>query len=304
MDKKQALEKSLQELKRATGLNLDLRIEDEDGIEETITQIRYLANAYKEKFNKNYVLRQWLKGEINDSDMFEASKRLHIPLVAKRILYLISVNSIHREEIITILKNMYPYRSNIWIVELDAGKILLIQKIERNDGKYDKLANEIIDTLRSEAMVEVKIAYSHLVETLEEVPNAYKEASFVLEVGNTFQYEENVFGFDRLGVGRLLHTIPNELCQDYLFESLKRSGSTDDIQSFQPEILKTVNCFLDNNLNIAETARQLHVHRNTLIYRLDQIEKEIGLDVRQFNHAMTYKIASLVMQKIVNKGMS
>ncbi|MDO4976074.1 MAG: helix-turn-helix domain-containing protein [Eubacteriales bacterium] len=304
MDKFQELEKSLQQLKQITGLDLSIRLENDEQIPEVISQVKQLSSAFKEKYNKDYLVRKWIKGQISSEEAIDIAKKIHVPIQEKRVLYLIQTQSEHKEDILTILKNMYPYEANIWILQVEEDKILLLQTCYRKMPNMDNMAKEIVDTIGSEAMISVKVSYSRIIGSLYDLPKAYKEVSFAMEVGTIFRCEENVYGYNNMGIGRLLYTIPDEMCRGYLEESLNMVSDYLESDAFSTNILKMVDCFLDNNLNIAETARQLHVHRNTLLYRLDQIEKELGLDIRKFNHAMTYKMASLVVKKMSRDAIS
>jgi carbohydrate diacid regulator len=298
MNNNQELDKALKELERITGLSLSVKITDENNLSETVSQLRALSNAYKEKNNKNLVIRKWMLGEISEVEFFDLAKKLHIPFEEKRVLYLITMQEHKREEITTILRNMFPHNSNIWIISMTATSLVLLQSFHRKEPKPRKTAYEILDTISSEALTQVKISYSEITSHLEELPRAYHQASFSMKVGETFYCDHFVYGHDHLGIGRLLYDVSPELCEDYIYENLKETLLTESSPVFQADMLHTVNCFLDNNLNIAETARQLHIHRNTLLYRLEQIEKETGLDIRQFNQAMTYKISSMVLLKL------
>lgn len=304
MDKHLELERSLQQLKKITGLDLSLKVGNEAQISELITQVRQLSSAYNERYNKDFFIRKWIKGQISDEEAIDIAKKMHISMQEQRILYLIQAESDQREDVLTILKNMYPYEANIWVFRLEPGKILLLQSFFRKTPDRNAMAREIVDTLGSEAMIPVKISYSRVMQHFYELPSVYQEVNFAMKVGMMFQCDENIYGFDQLGMGRLLYTLPEDICEGYLKETIQSVYGNKRIDAFQMDVLKMVDCFLDNNLNIAETARQLHIHRNTLLYRMDQIEKELGLDIRKFNHAMTYKMASMVFQKLYTKALS
>jgi carbohydrate diacid regulator len=80
------------------------------------------------------------------------------------------------------------------------------------------------------------------------------------------------------------------LCEMFIKEIFgERNIDLDD------ETMVTIQKFFENSLNISETARQLYIHRNTLVYRLERLEKMIGLDIRKFEDAMTFKIAMMVI---------
>ena len=157
-------------------------------------------------------------------------------------------------------------------------------------------AKVITDTLNMEAMVSVRVAYGTLIDELRDVSRSYKEASVALEVGRVFYAEKNILAYDRLGIGRLIHQLPGSLCEMFLKEVFEG----DAVDLFEEDELTTVYTFFDNNLNISETSRQLYVHRNTLVYRLEKIQKRTGLDVRVFDDALTFKIAMMVADHMRN----
>ena len=145
-------------------------------------------------------------------------------------------------------------------------------------------------------MVSVRVAYGTLIDELRDVSRSYKEASVALEVGRVFYAEKNILAYDRLGIGRLIHQLPGSLCEMFLKEVFEG----DAVDLFEEDELTTVYTFFDNNLNISETSRQLYVHRNTLVYRLEKIQKRTGLDVRVFDDALTFKIAMMVADHMRN----
>ena len=169
--------------------------------------------------------------------------------------------------------------------------ILKPRKTSESSEDIDQLAHMIVDTLNMEALTHVQAAYSGTVETLMDVSQAYKETSLALKVGKLFYPEQTIFPHDRLGIGRLIYQLPVSICENFLKEIF--GGEVP--RAFDEETTATINKFFQNNLNIAETSRQLHMHRNTLIYRLEQIERRTGLDIRKFEDAMTFKIATMVI---------
>ena len=147
-----------------------------------------------------------------------------------------------------------------------------------------------MDTLNAEAMVSVRVAYSTIVQEIRDVYKAYKEAVMALNVGRIFYEEKNILAYNELGIGRLIHQIPISLCDMFLDEVF----AEDALEQLDEETLATVNTFFENSLNISETARKLYIHRNTLVYRLEKLQKTTGLDVKVFDDAITFKIALIV----------
>ena len=174
---------------------------------------------------------------------------------------------------------------------MDSTKLVLIKNVRGIEKEqYEKYAETIVDNLQAEAMTNVWIGYADVSEGFTKLNLSYQNASLALKIGNIFYGEENVFCYSRLGIGRLVYQLPLELCEMFLKEVLGENAET----TFDDETLVTINQLFDNNLNISETARQLYIHRNTLVYRLERIEKKLGLDIRSFEDAMLFKIAMMV----------
>ena len=199
-------------------------------------------------------------------------------------------------------KEKYNKNQKIYLVPVNEFQLAMLYPVK--DGCTFKdihdLAHTMIDTLSMEALTHVQIAYSDLIPDLHALPSAYKQTALALRVGKLFYSEQSVFPFNKLGLGRLIHELPEKLCEDFLFEIFGDITS----EHLDKDTLAAIDKFFQNNLNIAETARQLHMHRNTLIYRLEQVEKRTGLDLRQFEDAMTFKIAIMVadhMKDIENR---
>ena len=291
------LEKGLNELKRLTGITLAVTAEDSEQEQMALEQIRCLCLAYREKYNKNDFLMGLMTGGVPSYDVQQRAARLHIAPEENRILFLIEIKE--PDEIIgEILKNLFPSQTKAYIVPVSKERLAVLYPFHETKDSKDSadeharhLAHAIVDTLNAEALAHVQVSFSQMIPSLLELSGAFREASLALKVGKLFYPEQTVFPYNELGIGRLIYQLPVSLCESFLQEVFldKIPDKLDD------ETLLTINRFLQNNLNIAETSRQLHMHRNTLIYRLEQIEKRTGLDLRQFEDAMTFKIATMVM---------
>ena len=271
--------------------------EDSEQEQMALEQIRCLCLAYQEKYNKNDFLMGLMTGGIPSYDVQQRAARLHIAPEENRILFLIEIKE--PDEIIgEILKNLFPSQTKAYIVPVSKERLAVLYPFHETKDSKDSadeharhLAHAIVDTLNAEALAHVQVSFSQMIPSLLELSGAFREASLALKVGKLFYPEQTVFPYNELGIGRLIYQLPVSLCESFLQEVFldKIPDKLDD------ETLLTINRFLQNNLNIAETSRQLHMHRNTLIYRLEQIEKRTGLDLRQFEDAMTFKIATMVM---------
>ena len=152
------------------------------------------------------------------------------------------------------------------------------------------LAASIADTLSGEFFTHAVIGIGSAVEGLKDIARSFKEAQIALEVGKVFDNEKTIVRYENLGIARLIYQLPTTLCETFLHEVFKRGS----IESLDQETLFTIQKFFENNLNVSETSRKLFVHRNTLVYRLEKIKKITGLDLREFDHAIVFKIALMV----------
>lgn len=293
MNNRPELDKALSELKKITGISLEVQVESPQELEQALAQLRCLSSAYKEKYNKNYFLQGLMTDSIPAYDVNERAARMHIDAEAARILFLIHTKSAVDETVIEILKNLFPTQSKTYLVPMGERSIVILrpQKPSDTPEQFNRLAHMIVDTLNTEALTHVQVSYSGCIGSLQELPSAFKETSLALRVGKLFYSEQTVFPYNQLGIGRLIYQLPSGICENFLREIF----GSEIPAMFDEETTATINKFFLNNLNIAETSRQLHMHRNTLIYRIEQIEKRTGLDIRRFEDAMTFKIATMVI---------
>lgn len=257
----------------------------------TVCQLRnYLLNN-REQSDKNNLMQNILLGNMLVVDMYNKAKKLHIEQ-ARRLVYVVEVEGKKDPLIVEMVKNLVADHSKDFVTEVDEQNVVLIKNATTMKGDEDALilAKQIVDNLQAEAMVKVRVGYGNFVDTLPDIAKSYQEAKMALEVGEIFYAEENTISYSNLGIGRLIYQIPMSLCEMFIKEVFgERPLDLDE------ESLNTIQKFFDNNLNISETARQLYIHRNTLVYRLERLEKIIGLDIRKFEDAMTFKIAMMVM---------
>lgn len=286
------LEKVLADLKNLTGITFSVEAEDSETAELAVKQIKQLTGAYKEKYNKTNFIQSLLLDNILHVDMYRRAKKLHIDTETNRTVFLIKTEAEEEGIVQETLQHLFTPQMQDYITPVDDGSIALVKSLEPHTEEEDLLdiAKMIVDMLNTEAMVKVKVAYGNISSKLETLSKSYKEARMALEVGRIFYMDENIMPYGKLGIGRLIYQLPIPLCEMYLSEVFGDRMP----DSFDEETVMTINKFFDNNLNISETARQLYVHRNTLVYRLEKIQKQMGLDIRVFEDALTFKIATMV----------
>ena len=259
-----------------------------------VCQIQNLIVAYKERFDRSGFFQNLLLDNLLLVDIHNRATKLHIEAEKKRLVYLIETKTDKENVAGELLKSMFVPQTGDYIVSIDEHSIVLIKELsDRTDKEaIEEVANTIVDMLNTEAMLNVRVAYGIPVNELKDVSKSYKEAKMALEVGSIFYDYKRVISYEMLGIGRLIYQLPQNLCRIFIKE-IYGDTSPDDIDE---EILTTVNKFLENNLNVSETSRQLYIHRNTLVYRIEKLQKAVGLDMRVFDDALTFKIALMVIE--------
>lgn len=257
-------------------------------------QIQNLLVAYKERYDKDNFIKNLLLDNLLLVDIYNRAKKLHIDTSIKRIVFLIETKNEKDMNALETVKGLFASKTRDFITQVDERNIILVKEVKQNEGYDDmeKTAKVILDMLNTEAMTMVHVAYGTIVNEIKDVSRSYKEAKMALDVGKIFYSDQHVIAYSSLGIGRLIYQLPMPLCKMFIKE-IFGSKSPDD---FDEETIATINKFFENSLNVSETSRQLYIHRNTLVYRLDKLEKSTGLDLRVFDDAITFKIALMVVK--------
>lgn len=257
-----------------------------------VSQLKGLMQAYRERMDKNRFMQNLILDNMLLVDIYNQAKKMRIPVEQRRVVFLVEPKGEEDNLVLEMMRGLYANGTKDFVTAVDENHVILVKALENTEGysEVDRMAKTMIDTLSMEAMVAVRVSYGTIVEELKEVSRSYKEAAMALEVGRVFYVERKLLAYNELGIGRLIHQLPESLCEMFLREVFIGEDAT----RFDDEELATVYTFFENNLNISETARQLFVHRNTLVYRLEKIQKKTGLDVRKFDDALTFKIAMMV----------
>lgn len=266
---------------------------DQDIIGELcVSQLENLLSAYKEKVDKNLFVQRLIKNEIEESKILEKSKSIGITNQVRRVLFVIEPKKAAESIVKETLKSIYITGIKDFVVEIDEAHVVYVKELLSTDteAEIQRVAKTIADTISAEALIYVRVSYSNAIDTLQELAKAYKEAVTALDIGRSFYAKRTVLAYAQLGIGRLIHQLPQHLCKEFLHEVLVGKA----LSQFDDQTMTAAYSFFENNLNISETARQLYVHRNTLMYRLEKIQKKTGLDVRVFEDAMTFKLAIMV----------
>lgn len=258
-----------------------------------VCQIQNLLIAYKENFDKNNFFQNLILDNLLLVDIYNRAKKLNLKPECPRVVFLIEAQNDKENISMRLLRSIFGDQEGVYITAVDQKNIIMIKDIEDIDGytEVEHTAQIVVDMLNTEAMLNVKVAHGTIVGELKEVSKSYKEAKMALDVSKIFYMEKSIVAYNTLGIGRLIYQLPINLCRIFIKE-IFGDNVPDNLDE---ETLTTVQKFFENNLNVSETSRQLYVHRNTLVYRIEKLHQATGLDIRKFDDALTLKIALMVV---------
>ncbi|SCY59832.1 MULTISPECIES: PucR family transcriptional regulator [unclassified Butyrivibrio] len=259
-----------------------------------VSQLQNLVVAYKERFDRNNFFQNLLLDNMLLIDVYNRARKLKIEVSVPRVIILVETKNTQDNSAQELLSSMYGQHSGDYVTAVDENSVILIKNLSRGQNYEDvnKIATTIVDMMNTEAMLNVRVSYGTIVDEIKDLSKSFKEAKMALDVGRIFYAEKRVNAYNTLGIGRLIYQLPESLCRIFIDEIFGGKEVPDDLDE---ETLNTINKFFENNLNVSETSRQLFVHRNTLVYRIEKLQKSSGLDVRNFDDALTFKIALMVI---------
>ena len=257
-------------------------------------QIQSLLVAYKERFDKDNFVKNLLLDNLLLVDIYSRSKKLRMPTEQKRTVMLIQAANYREMNILELTKSFFGNSTREFITAVDEKDVIILKDLAENEtnSDIDRYAKSIIELLSKEGAKNVRVSYGTSVREIKDVSRSYKEAKMANDVGKIFFESKQVIAYSELGIGRLIYQLPIPLCKMFIKEIFGGKGPDD----FDEETLITINKFFENSLNVSETSRQLFIHRNTLVYRLDKLQKATGLDLRVFEDAITFRIALMVVK--------
>ena len=258
-----------------------------------------IKQYYDEKYDRGNFIKNIILDNILPGDIFAKARELHFSSDASRVVLLVRVQANSSVSAFDVVQNLFPDKQKDFVFNVSETDIVLVKEVKptTDTKETERIATGIAQTLSSEFYAKVSIGISTVVDNIKDLARAYKEAQVAIEVGKVFDTEKNIISYENLGIGRLIYQLPTTLCEMFLQEVFKKGS----IESLDRETLMTVQCFFENNLNVSETSRKLFVHRNTLVYRLEKIRKITGLDLREFEHAITFKVALMVKKYLTSK---
>jgi len=257
-----------------------------------------IKQYYDEKYDKGNFIKNVILDNILPGDIYIKARELHFAADTTRVCFLIKITSRTEHSPYELIQNIFPDKSKDFVINIGEDDIALVKEVKKDITAEDleKLAQSIVDTLLNEYYIHSCVGIGSAVSTIKDLAFSFKEAQVAIEVGKVFDTEKSIIRYDNLGIARLIYQLPTTLCEMFLKEIFK-NGSID---SLDQETLFTIQRFFENNLNVSETSRKLFVHRNTLVYRLEKIKKLTGLDLREFEDAIVFKVALMVKKYLVS----
>ena len=258
-------------------------------------------NFYEEKHDRGTFVKNIIMDNILPGDIYIRAKELHFATDAPRAVFL--VRQIGHGDVATVdvLSGMFSDKLQDFVLSINETDIAVVKQIKPDTEmeELEKIAVAMEETLKNELYVKAVIGIGTIAEHLRSLADSYKEAQTAIDVCKVFDTEKSIMSYENLGIGRLIYQLPTTLCEIFLSEVFKKNS----IDSLDQETLFTINKFFENNLNVSETSRKLFVHRNTLVYRLEKIKKLTGLDLREFDHAIVFKVALMVRKYLSSREM-
>ncbi|MCD8211732.1 MAG: helix-turn-helix domain-containing protein [Oscillospiraceae bacterium] len=256
---------------------------------------------YDEKHDRAAFIKSVISDNVLMGDIYARAKELHMPVEVPRAVLLIRQETDADPAVLETIQAQFPDRMSDFVIHVSDTDIAVILQLPEGSENQDlyKTAEVILEAITNEHDVNLIIGIGTIVYHIRDLARSYKEAQVAIDVGKVFDTDKEIIHYENLGIGRLIYQLPTTLCEMFLQEVLKKNP----ISSLSPETLYTINKFFENNLNVSETARKLFVHRNTLVYRLEKIKKLTGLDLREFDDAITFKVALMVKQYLASRGL-
>ena len=272
-------------------------VDGNDVLAKTICAVATVAfneakNNYEEKHNKAAFVKNIISDNILPGDVYVRAKELHFVTDEPRTVLLVRQMENSDVAAVEAIQRLFPDKQRDFVLSINEADVVVVKALPSNDcaDEVMKVARNIERMLQEELGIRTVIGISTNARHLRELADRYKEAQVAIDVGRVFESEKSIINYETLGLGRIIYQLPTTLCEMFLNEVFKKNP----IETLDEDTLETINRFFENNLNVSETSRKLYVHRNTLVYRLEKIKKLTGLDLREFDHAIVFKVAMMV----------
>lgn len=279
-------------------------VEGEDIMAEKLSMVLVVSlnnikSYHDDKYDKTSFIQNIILDNILPGDIYVKSKELHFATDVNRVVFLLKFAPGTDISYYDVVLNMFPNSNQDYVISTSESDIVLVREIkpDTSSQELEKTATSIADTIAAEFFKKVYIGIGSAADNIKDISRSYREAQAALEVGRVFDTDKNIVSYENLGIGRLIYQLPTTMCEMFLNEVFQK----DSLEKLDHETLSTIQCFFENNLNVSETSRKMFVHRNTLVYRLDKIKKMTGLDLREFEDAITFKVALMVKRYLSSK---
>lgn len=261
--------------------------------------LNFTKTYYEEKHDKSTFVKNIITDNILPGDIYIRAKELHFPTELPRAVFLVRQRGRADVAVVELLQTMFPDQQQDFVISVNETDIAVVRQVapDTSGEEMTRIAKTIEERLKAELFARTTIGIGTVSEHLRELADSYKEAQVAIEVGKVFDTEKTILNYENLGIGRLIYQLPTTLCEIFLSEVFKKNS----IDSLDQETLFTINMFFENSLNVSETSRKLFVHRNTLVYRLEKIKKLTGLDLREFDDAIIFKVALMVKKYLASR---
>lgn len=278
--------------------------EGEDGVADRYAKMLAISlgnikNLYDEKYDKSSFIKSIILDNILPSDIYIKSNELHFNNDEYRAVIVIKSATVSDTPVYEMVESVIKDRKRSYVINIGEQDVVIVKELDSSPEEevLERYAEELMNSIADTYGLKVYVGISSVSDNLRDLAKAYKEARISIEVGKIFDIEKPVMSYRNLGIGRLVYQLPTTLCEIFLQEVFNKGS----LESLDRETLMTVQSFFENNLNVSETSRKLFVHRNTLVYRLEKIRKLTGLDLREFDHAVTFKVALMVKKYLTSK---
>lgn len=272
-------------------------VEGADAVSRTVCAVAAVAfneakNNFEEKHNKAAFIKNIISDNILPGDVYVRAKELHFVTDEPRIVLLVRQMDNPDVAAVEVIGRLFTDKQKDFVLNINETDVVVVKSLQSPDNVEEvrKAARSVENALREELGIRCVIGVSTYARHLRELADRYKEAQVAIDVGRIFESEKTIIHYENLGLGRIIYQLPTTLCEMFLNEVFKKNP----IETLDEDTLETINRFFENNLNVSETSRKLYVHRNTLVYRLEKIKKITGLDLREFDHAIVFKVAMMV----------
>jgi len=280
-----------------TKLDYAAFVDGNDPVAKTVCAIAAVAfneakSNYEEKHNKAAFVKNIISDNILPGDVYVRAKELHFVTDEPRVVLL--VRQVENSDVaaVEVISRLFPDKQKDFVLNINETDVVIVKALPSANCPEEilKTARGVESTLQEELGIKTVIGISTNARHLRELADRYKESQVAIEVGRIFESDKTIINYENLGLGRIIYQLPTTLCEMFLNEVFKKNP----IETLDEDTLETINRFFENNLNVSETSRKLYVHRNTLVYRLEKIKKITGLDLREFDHAIVFKVAMMV----------